>query len=47
MNVEDYKIHFRDKGYKKRIPLYSSKDGEPFYRSRSFNFKGSEMELFL
>ncbi|MDF2013302.1 GNAT family N-acetyltransferase [Priestia megaterium] len=31
----------------KRIWLHASKDGEPLYKSMGFNFKGSEMELFL
>ncbi|MFE7083276.1 GNAT family N-acetyltransferase [Priestia megaterium] len=31
----------------KRIWLHASKDGEALYRSMGFEFKGSEMELFL
>ncbi|WP_455931233.1 GNAT family N-acetyltransferase [Priestia aryabhattai] len=31
----------------KRIWLHASKDGEPLYKNMGFNFKGSEMELFL
>ncbi|MED5247551.1 GNAT family N-acetyltransferase [Priestia sp. LL-8] len=31
----------------KRIWLHASKDGEVLYRSMGFEFKGSEMELFL
>lgn len=31
----------------KRIWLHASKDGEPLYKSMGFEFKGSEMQLFL
>jgi len=31
----------------KRIWLHASKDGEPLYKSMGFEFKGSEMEMFL
>ncbi|QTL52644.1 GNAT family N-acetyltransferase [Priestia aryabhattai] len=31
----------------KRILLHASKDGESLYKSMEFEFKGSEMELYL